>query len=147
MNTPPSDARAFFVRSVKRAFADALVAEIRRARLRRWEVAESGRISCAYLQLLLRADRHATIGTLISLAEGMGVSPPELLAKTMENLSRIRHIILLPESCTASCVHDLNSPTQFSTAEASQDLQRDLPAKSVRNIAADRKTAFKRSHS
>ncbi|MFC4311592.1 hypothetical protein ACFPN2_21010 [Steroidobacter flavus] len=79
-----------FVRTVKRAFADALVAEIRRSRLGRDDAAKSGNVSRAYLQLLLAADRHATIGTLISLAEGLGLRPEELMAKTMEHLDRLR---------------------------------------------------------
>lgn len=79
-----------FVRAVKRAFADALVGEIRRSQLGRDEAARSARVSRAYLQYLLAAERHATIGTLISLAEGLGIRPEELMAKTMEHLDRIR---------------------------------------------------------
>ncbi|MBM0105876.1 hypothetical protein JM946_14185 [Steroidobacter sp. S1-65] len=79
-----------FVRAVKRAFADALVAEIHRSRVGRKEAAKSGHLSRSYLQLLLAAERHATIGTLISLAEGLGMRPEQLLGKTMENLRRIR---------------------------------------------------------
>lgn len=83
-------AETAFVRAVKRAFADALLAEIRRTRFARDEAAASGNVSRSYLQYLLKAERHATIGTLISLAEGLGVSPEYLMAKTMEHLSRIR---------------------------------------------------------
>jgi hypothetical protein len=78
------------VRAVKRAFADALVAEIHRSRVGRKEVAKSGHVSRSYLQLLLAAERHATIGTLISLAEGLGMRPELLLGKTMEHLARIQ---------------------------------------------------------
>lgn len=85
-----------YVRAVKRAFADALVVEIHRAGVRRKEAAKSGHVSRAYLQLLLAADRHATIGTLISLAEGLGVRPEHLLGKTMESLNRIRASALPP---------------------------------------------------
>ncbi len=79
-----------FARAVKRAFADALLAEIRRTRLGRDEAARSGKVSRSYLQYLLRAKRQPTIGTLISLAEGWGVRPEELMARTMEHLERIR---------------------------------------------------------
>jgi transcriptional regulator with XRE-family HTH domain len=79
-----------FVRAVKRAFADALLAEIRRTRLGRDETASAGGVSRSYLQLLLKAERQATLGTLISLAEGIGVRPEDLFAKTMENLTRLR---------------------------------------------------------
>jgi hypothetical protein len=84
------------VRAVKRAFADALVAEIHRSRVGRMEAAKAGHVSRAYLQYLLAAERHATIGTLISLAEGLGMRPEQLLGKTMENLSRIRASALPP---------------------------------------------------
>lgn len=124
MDTPSSDARASFVRAVKRAFADALVTEIHRSCLERRTVAKAGRISRTYLQLLLRADRHATIGTLISLAEGMGVPPEQLLVKTMENLSRIRGPLASPIGVTASCVHDCDSRIEDDTTEASDDPQR-----------------------
>lgn len=83
-------AESIFIRSVKRAFADALLAEIRRTRLGRDDAASAGGVSRSYLQLLLKAERQATLGTLISLAEGLGVRPEDLFAKTMENLSRIR---------------------------------------------------------
>ena len=79
-----------YVRAVKRAFADALVAEIHRAGVGRREAAQAGHVSRTYLQFLLAAERHATIGTLILLAEGLGMRPEQLLGKTMENLSRIR---------------------------------------------------------
>lgn len=79
-----------YARAVKRAFADALVAEIHRVRMGRREAAQSGHVSRTYLQLLLAAERHATVGTLILLAEGLGMRPEHLLGKTMENLSRIR---------------------------------------------------------
>lgn len=79
-----------FVRAVKRAFADALLAEIRRHRFARDEAAASGNVSRSYLQYLLKAERHATIGTMISLAEGLGMAPEHLMAKTMEHLNRIR---------------------------------------------------------
>src|SRR5688572_8877633 len=49
-----------YARAVKRAFADALLAEIHRARVGRREVAQSGHVSRTYLQLLLAAERHAT---------------------------------------------------------------------------------------
>lgn len=87
-----------FVRAVKRAFADALIAEIHRSRVGRDEAAKSARVSRSYLQYLLAADRHATIGTMISLAEGLGVRPEDLMARTMENLNRIRPI---PENTEA----------------------------------------------
>lgn len=79
-----------YVRAVKRAFADALVAEIHRARVGRKAAATSAHLSRTYLQLLLAAKRHATIGTLILLAEGLGIRPEQLLGKTMEHLTRIR---------------------------------------------------------
>ena len=78
------------MRAVKRAFADALVAEIHRARVRRSAAAKSAHLSRAYLQLLLAAKRQASIGTLISLAEGLGMRPEQLLGKTMEHLARIQ---------------------------------------------------------
>ena len=81
---------ALLVHAVKRAFADALLAEIRRTRLGRDETASAGGVSRSYLQLLLKAERQATIGTLISLAEGIGMRPEDLFARTMENLSRLR---------------------------------------------------------
>lgn len=80
-----------FVRAVKRAFGDALVMEIRRAGLRRGAAAASGNVTRAYLQLLLKAERHASLGTFISLAEGLGMRPEDLITRTMENLSRIRN--------------------------------------------------------
>lgn len=79
-----------FTRAVKRAFADALLAQIHQTRLGRDEAAASGRISRSYLLSLLKAECHASIGTMISLAEGLGVRPEELLAKTMTHLSRLR---------------------------------------------------------
>ena len=79
-----------FVRAVKRAFADALLVEIRRARLARDDAAAAGGVSRSYLQFLLKAERQATLGTLISLAEGLGMRPEDLFAKTMEHLARIR---------------------------------------------------------
>ena len=85
-----------YVRAVKRAFAEALAVEIRRSGVGRRDAAKSGHICRAYLQLLLAADRHATIGTLISLAEGLHMRPEQLLGKTMENLSRIRASALPP---------------------------------------------------
>jgi transcriptional regulator with XRE-family HTH domain len=118
MNTSPSDARALFIQSVKRAFADALVTEIHRSRLGRREVAEAGGISRTYLQLLLRPARHASIGTLISLAEGMGVAPERLFMKTMENLNRIRAALASPACVTSSCVHDRR--TEDATSEDPQ---------------------------
>jgi hypothetical protein len=75
---------------VKRAFADALLAQIHQARLGRDEAAASGRVSRSYLLSLLKAECHASIGTMISLAEGLGMRPEELIAKTMEHLSRLR---------------------------------------------------------
>lgn len=78
------------VRAVKRAFADALLTEIRRTRLGREATASAGGMSRAYLQRILRAEQQATIATLISLAEGIGVEPEALFAKTMEHLSRLR---------------------------------------------------------
>jgi hypothetical protein len=90
MDTPRSDARGLFVRAVRRAFADALLAEIRRSRLGRDDAASAGRVSRSDLQYLLKANRQATLGPFISLAEGLGVCPEELMARTMENLSRIR---------------------------------------------------------
>lgn len=85
-----------YMRAVKRAFAEALAVEIRRSGVGRRDAAKSGHISRSYLQLLLAADRHATIGTLISLAEGLHMRPEQLLGKTMENLSRIRASALPP---------------------------------------------------
>lgn len=86
-----------FVRAVKRAFADALLAEIYRCRLPRDEAAAKGGVSRGYLFCLLRADRLASIGTLISMAEGLGMRPEQLLGKIMENLSRIRASALPPD--------------------------------------------------
>lgn len=83
-------AESVFVRAVKRAFADALLAEIRRNRFGRDETASAGGVSRSYLQLLLKGERQATIGTLISLAEGLGVRPEDLFAKTMQHLGRLR---------------------------------------------------------
>ncbi|MBM0108610.1 helix-turn-helix transcriptional regulator [Steroidobacter sp. S1-65] len=95
-----------FVRAVKRAFADALLAEIGRTQLRRNETATSGHVSRSYLQYLLKAQRHATIGTVISLAEGLGVRPEDLMARVMEHLCRIRGHITPPRDGVGSSVHD-----------------------------------------
>jgi len=78
-----------FVRAVKRAFADALVAEIRRTRLDRDDAAKAARVSRAQLQYLLAAKRQTTIATMIALAKGLGIRPEELIARTMEHLDRI----------------------------------------------------------
>lgn len=88
-----------FARAVKRAFADALLTEIRRSRVGRDEAAKLGHMSRTYLQLLLAAERQATIGTLICLAEGLGMRPEVLMAKTMEHLERLRPA---PESTGSS---------------------------------------------
>lgn len=88
---------SLFVRAVKRAFADALMVEIGRTRLGREATASAGGLSRGYLQRLLRAEQQATMATFISLAEGLGVPPEELFAKTMEHLSRIRPVTPEPE--------------------------------------------------
>lgn len=90
MAVPRSEDRALFVRAVRRAFADALLAEMGRTSLKREEAAKSGGITRSYLQYLLAAKRQTTISTLISLAAGLGVRPETLMAKTMQNLSRIQ---------------------------------------------------------
>lgn len=90
MDTHRSDLKAVHVRSVKRAFADALLAELCRSGLGRDKAAKSGGISRACLQLLLKAERQTTLGTLISIAEGIGVQPELLFSRTIENLRRIR---------------------------------------------------------
>lgn len=79
-----------FVRAVKRAFADALLAEIRRSRLGRDDAAAAGKVSRSFLQLLLKAESQVSLGTFISIAEGLGVRPEDLFTKTMEHLSRLR---------------------------------------------------------
>ena len=89
-------AKAPFVRAVNRAFADALVIEISRCALRRQDVAKSSGISRAYLQHLLAAKRHPSVGSLILIAEGLGMHPDQLLKKAMEHLSRIRASALPP---------------------------------------------------
>jgi transcriptional regulator with XRE-family HTH domain len=89
-----------FVRAVKRAFADALLAEIHRCQLPRDEVAAKGGVSRGYLFCLLRADRLASIGTLISMAEGLGVRPEHLLGRLMDNLSRIRASAVPPNDAS-----------------------------------------------
>lgn len=123
MDTPLRDSRASLVQSVKRAFADALVTEIHRSRRGRREVAEAGGISRSYLQLLLRAARHASIGTLISLAEGIDVPPTRLFMKTMVNLNRIRADLTSPACVTSRCAHDRDSRPEDATAEDSQGPQ------------------------
>jgi len=93
------DYKAVHVRAVRRAFADALLVELRRTSIARDKAAKSGGISRAFLQLLLKAKRQTTIGTLISLAEGIGVQPEQLFGRTMRNLSQIRaHVAEAPLS-------------------------------------------------
>jgi transcriptional regulator with XRE-family HTH domain len=85
-----------FVRAVNRAFADALVVEARRCHLGRQEMAAKCGISRAYLQHLLAAKGHPSIGSLILIAEGLGMNPDQLLRNAMEHLSRIRACALPP---------------------------------------------------
>jgi transcriptional regulator with XRE-family HTH domain len=92
----PRSATSPFVRAVNRAFADALVVEIHRCRLGRQDVAGRCGISRAYLQHLLAAKRHPSIGSLILIAEGLGIRPEQLLKQAMEHLSRIRVSALRP---------------------------------------------------
>jgi len=105
MDTHRSDLKAVHVRSVKRAFADALLAELCRSGVGRDKAAKSGGISRACLQLLLKAERQTTIGTLIALAEGIGVRPEELFLRTVQNLKRIRGH-LETSSLSSSHTHD-----------------------------------------
>lgn len=93
MRPPPASP---FVRAVNRAFADALVVEVRRCGLGRRELANKCGITRAYLQLLLAAQANPTIGSLILIAEGLGIRPDYLLRKALENLSRIRASALPP---------------------------------------------------
>lgn len=86
-----------FVRAINRALAEALVVEIRRCRMRRQDVASASGISRAYLQLLLAAQAHPSVGSLILLAKGLGMRPEQLLGKAMENLDRIRASALPPD--------------------------------------------------
>ena len=86
-----------FVRAVNRAFADALVVEIHRCRLGRQDAASKCGISRAYLQHLLAATRHPSVGSLILIAEGLGMRPDQLLRNAMEHLSRIRASALPPD--------------------------------------------------
>jgi transcriptional regulator with XRE-family HTH domain len=86
-----------FVRAVKRAFADALLVEIRRTRLGRDDAAAAGGVSRSFLQFLLAAEQQPKLSTLISLAEGLGIRPEELFVKTMEHLDRIRPALTDPE--------------------------------------------------
>lgn len=83
-------AQTSFVRAVKRAFAHALLVQMRQTKLKRIEVAAAGKVSRSYLQSLLKGERQASIGMLISLAEGMNLSPLALLETTLVNLDRIR---------------------------------------------------------
>lgn len=85
-----------FVREVNRAFADALVVEARRCGLGRQALADKCGISRALLQHLLAADIHPSVGSLILIAEGLGMRPDHLLRNAMEHLSRIRASALPP---------------------------------------------------
>jgi transcriptional regulator with XRE-family HTH domain len=85
-----------FVRAVNRAFADALVVEVRRCGLGRQELANKCGITRTYLQLLLAARANPSVGSLILIAEGLGIRPDHLLRKAMENLSRIRASAIPP---------------------------------------------------
>jgi transcriptional regulator with XRE-family HTH domain len=85
---PPADSP--FVTAVKRAFADALLAEIRYTRLGREATATAGRLSRGFLQRIIRAEQQPSLSTFISLAEGLGVRPDDLMKRTMEHLSRLR---------------------------------------------------------
>jgi len=85
-----------FARAVNRALADALVVEIHRCRLGRRETAQRCGIARSYLQRMLAAKVHPSVGVLISIAEGLGIPPEQLLAKTMQNLNRIRASALPP---------------------------------------------------
>ena len=85
-----------FVRAVNRAFADALVVEARRCGLRRQEMASKCRISRSYLQALLAANRHPSVGSLILIADGLGIHPDQLLKKAMGHFSRIRTAAISP---------------------------------------------------
>lgn len=93
MRPPPASP---FVRAVNRAFADALVVEVRRCGLSRRELASKCGITRTYLQLLLAAQSQPSIGSLILIAEGLGIRPDHLLREAMENLSRIRASALPP---------------------------------------------------
>ena len=85
-----------FVCAVNRAFADALVVEVRRCGLRRQEMANKCRISRSYLQALLAAKRHPSVGSLILIADGLGMQPDHLLKKAMGHFSRIRTAAISP---------------------------------------------------
>lgn len=86
-----------FVSAVKRAFADALLVEIRRVRQPRDDVAAACGVSRSYLQFLLKGEQQASLGTLILLAEGLGMRPEDLFAKTMEHFARVRPTAADPE--------------------------------------------------
>lgn len=85
-------AQTSLVKAVKQAFARALLVQIRQANLKRRQVATAAKVSPSYLQSLLKGDQLASLSTLISLAEGMNVSPLKLLEATLANLQRIRDV-------------------------------------------------------
>lgn len=70
--------------------------EIHRSRMRRRDVANTCGIAVSYLQRILAAQLQPSVGKLILIAEGLGMRPEQLLAKAMENLSRIRASAIPP---------------------------------------------------